>query len=467
MKIRFAIILVAVLAVMLVLVACQSNNNEPDTPDVVAPEDNGTDTNESTETEEQVSEAPAIDISAPATIRMSWWGAPERHDAFIAAVRYFMTHYPHITVEYSPSGWDRYHEGLIVQLAGGDAPDLFSFGSGYRIQFGTGGFLINYDDYMEHFRFLQEVEHVIRTNAYMVGGRIIGVPAGINPSIMAYSRTLFDRANVRHPEDDMTWVEMFALWEEAVEALGPGFWAHTGWYWGQPAESLGKGQSNPGWFDFTNYETQPPTLNPNMDELRRAFSLVERHWDLRVMPRAQDDDVSFAVGNLLFDSVMNLNQAIASTEHELGFILAPRRWDENSPIGIGNPGPGLFWGICSNSDNHHYALHLLNFLQTNETAISYIGFHVGVPANPYSLEYLQGTFAPGSPEYITLDLFSRHISDVEVLTDRPAVAGMPEADRAMRAVFEEFVFEVIDLDTFLERVVPETQAALNEFFIPR
>ena len=469
MKKRLAILLVAVLAAMLAFVGCQGGDNEPTMPDA-ASQENATagDTNGATETEEPAPEASVIDFSTPATLRMSWWGSIERHDAFIAAVRYFMTHYPHIVVEYSPSGWDRYHDGLIVQLAGGDPPDLFSFGSGYRIQFGTGSFLIDYNEYIEHFRFLQDVEHVINTNAYMVGGRVIGVPAGINPSIMAYSRTLFDRAGVRHPEDDMTWVDMFALWEEAVEALGPGYWAHTGWYWGQPTHSLGKGQSDSaGWIDFTNYETQPPILSPNMDELRRAFTMVERHWDMRVMPRAQDDDVSFAVGNLLFDSVMNLNQAIESTEHELGFILAPRRWDEDSPIAIGNPGPGLFWGIYSRSDNIHHALHLLDFLQTNETAVQYIGFNVGVPTNPYSLAFLQGIFAPGTPEYVTLDIFSRHLEGVDILIDHPAVAGFPEADRAMRAVFEEFVFEVIDLEAFLQRVVPETQAALNEFFIPR
>jgi len=194
--------------------------------------------------------------------------------------------------------------------------------------------------------------------------------------------------------------------------------------------------------------------------------MVENHWNTGVLPRAGDVEINFAQGNALATSTNTPRALQETTNHELGFILAPRRWDDNSPTRVTVPGPGLFWGVSARSNNIMQAIHLLEFLQTDPVAVTNIALLNGTPTNPRALEVLQGTFEPGDPEYYQMMIAAMSLQGVDEWIDRPSVAGMPEADAAWRRVFEEFIFEVIDLETYLERVVTESQNALNEFFIP-
>ena len=412
---------------------------------------------------------PDVDFRAdvPAALRMSWWGSDARHEGIIAAVRHFMSENPHITVEYAPGGWDGYHHSLTIQLFAGDAPDLFSFGAGYRVLYGIGGHLIDYADYMHLFPFLEERRAILETSVYTVGGRIIGVPAGIDAQILAFSKTLFDRAGVPHPTDDMAAQDLLDLVEEAALALGPGYFWNGGWYWGPGWESLGAMGQPPDWVDFTDIETQPPTLNLDMDIHRRTWARVEQMWDNGTLPRAGDEEVGFAVGNTLMYYTRTPRATSEATEHELGFVVPARRWAAGDPVYAGMPGPGLFWGVSSTSDHILQALFLLEFIQTNPTAVEHIGFLVGQPTNPGSLAHLMTTLEPGSYEYIHLDIARRFREDVDMYIDRPTFAGAPEATQAFEQVFEEFIFGVIDLEEFLVRSISDVEAAFEEFFIPQ
>lgn len=405
-------------------------------------------------------------INEPATLNMSWWGADARHDAIIDALNHFMDLHPHIRVNYSPSGWDNYHDALTIQIMAGQAPDLFAYSTMEIVNYAP--FLIDYNEYMDLFPFLEERRGMLNTSTYMVGGRVVSVPAGLGAHVNLFNITLFDQAGVPHPTNDMTTLELWDLQEQVVAALaeqGVDAYVDSGWYWGPGWDSHSTGQSNPNWIDFTNFETQPPVFQPNMDELRYTWSRVERHWDLGVLPRAGDEEVSFAMHNALFGNSVNPRNDMEQTTHELGIFLGPRRFDTNSPVTVQSPGPGLNWGISANSDNKYHALFLLEFLQTNPTAVQTIGFNVGTPTNPGALAALRETLEPGGPEYQQLQIVEMSREGVDVWIDRPNVAGMAEATRAWRGVFEEWVFGMIDIEEYLERVIPEMQEAVNEFFI--
>ena len=405
-------------------------------------------------------------ISQPATLNMSWWGADARHDAIIDALNHFMEVNSHIRVNYSPGGWDGYHQALTIQVMAGQAPDLFAYSTMEIVNYAP--FLIDFSEYMDLFPFLEERRGLLSTSTYMVGGRIVSVPAGLGAHVNLFNKTLFDQAGVPHPTNDMTTLELWALQEEVVAALaeiGVNAYVDGGWYWAPGWDAHSTGQSNPNWVDFTNFETQPPVFRPNMDELRYTWSRVERQWDLGVLPRAGDEEVSFAMHNALFGNSVSPRSEMEQTTHELGIFLGPRRFSADSPVTVASPGPGLNWGISNNSDNIYHALFLLEFLQTDPTAVQTIGFNVGTPTNPGALAALRETLEPGSPEYQQLQIVEMSREGVEVWIDRPNVAGMAEATRAWRDVFEEWVFRVIDFETYMERVIPEMQEAVNEFFI--
>ena len=59
-----------------------------------------------------------------ATLRFSWWGGEDRHEATLAVIDQYMQENPGITIEGEYSGWDGYLEKLTTQLAAGTAPDI-------------------------------------------------------------------------------------------------------------------------------------------------------------------------------------------------------------------------------------------------------------------------------------------------------------------------------------------------------
>ena len=470
-KIFSICMLVAVLA-MLVLTACNRNGDD-DTPaqdppaaTPAPPADDPAADDEEEEDEEEEPGEPCFRTEVPATLRMSWWGGEARHEAIVAAVRHFESENPHIRVEANYDGWDGYHTSLTIQIMAGDPPDLFSFGGGYRLQYSA--FLRDYAEYMHLFPFLEERRGMLTSHTYMVGDRIVGVPAGIGAFVTAYSKTLFDRAGVPHPTHDMTMVEWLDMLEALAEGLGPGYFWDSGWYWFAGHQALGAGEWGmpPTWIDFTNFETQPPRLNLDLDIHRRTWTTVEHLWNIGIIPRAGDDEVSMAVGNAIFESTTTPRATAESTEMELGFILPPRRWDADSPVIRGVPGPGLFWGVPLSTDNPLQAMYLLEFLQTDPTAVELIGFTVGTPTLSASLEHLRSTLEPGSYEYMQLYIAQMGNENVDIWVDHPAVAGGPEATEAFRQVLSEFIFGVIDLETFLVNVIDEVQRAFDIFFIP-
>ena len=405
-------------------------------------------------------------ISEPATLNISWWGMDARHEAIIDALNHFMDIHPHIRVNYGISGWDGYHDALTIQIMAGQAPDLFAYSTMEIVNYAP--FLIDFNEYMDLFPFLEERRGLLNTSTYMVGDRVVSVPAGLGAHVGMFNITLFDQAGIPHPTNDMTILEMWDLQEQVVAALaeqGTNAYVSGGWYWGPGWDSHRTGQRDPHWVDFTNFETQPPVFRPNMDELRYTWTRVERQWDLGVLPRAGDEEVSFAMHNALFANSVNPTAEMEQTTHELGIFLEPRRFSATCPVIVQSPGPGLNWGISNNSDNIYHTLFLLEFLQTNPTAVQRIGFNVGTPTNPGALAALRETLEPGSPEYQQLQIVEMSREGVDIWLDRPNVAGMAEATRAWRGVFEEWVFGLIDIEEYLERVIPEMQEAVNEFFI--
>ena len=53
------------------------------------------------------------------TLRFSWWGSEDRHEATIAAIEKYEELNPNITIEYEYMGFDSYYQKLLTQLAGG------------------------------------------------------------------------------------------------------------------------------------------------------------------------------------------------------------------------------------------------------------------------------------------------------------------------------------------------------------
>lgn len=417
--------------------------------------------------------APAVtvaDTAEPVKLTMSWWGTDARHRGIMEAVQLYMDANPHVTVEMSPAGWDGYHDALTVQIASGNAPDLFTYGSGYRTQYGMGDYLIDFADYMGQYEFLQDIENQLRTNAYMVNGKITSVPSGIQAPILVYNMRLFDEAGVEYPNDEDSLVSFGEKLQALREAL-PNVYGNGGWYWGDGHGTLliPHAASEQQYLDFTDYQTQPPTVHIDEELMEEYWAWVESLWDTGALARAQDDESSMATGTVAtgYANSSTIQNALDETEDELGFCLAPRKFRDGDPVVTRVLKPGLFWGISAKSSKIEAALDLLSFLQTDLEAASIMGSVVGISANPKVLDALRETYPEGSIGYMQIDLTSRYLSGSDVTYDFPAVAGDPESTAAFMDLLDEYLFEMIGREEFVNRIESTLQDAFDEYFLPQ
>lgn len=152
------------------------------------------------------------------TIRMTWWGNPERDEKTEAMIDAFEEAYPHITVEAEPTVFDGYFDKLSVGFAAGDAPDVVTLGGAYPTEYGSQGALVDLTTMAE----LSGLDNY-DPNSYSAAtldGAVYGIPTGGNARGMLLNEALFAEAGIDLPDDSSwTWAEYVALSGELSAAL--------------------------------------------------------------------------------------------------------------------------------------------------------------------------------------------------------------------------------------------------------
>ena len=106
-KFQKKIVSLSLAAIMgMTLVACGGNTPKPDQGAKPTETEKPTETAKPTESEEDV------------TLRFSWWGGDERHEATLAAIKEFEAEYPNIKVEAEYGGWSGWQEKITTQILG-------------------------------------------------------------------------------------------------------------------------------------------------------------------------------------------------------------------------------------------------------------------------------------------------------------------------------------------------------------
>ena len=181
-----AMILAAAMAFS--LTACGGN----ETQETKASEAQNTQTSAAGDTAENTSG------KEPVTLRFSWWGGENRHNATMAAVEAFEKEYPWITVECEYSSWDGWTDKVATQLAGGTAPDLMQINWNWLYQFSSDGSkFVDLNEYKD----IISLDNWSEANlaAMTVGGKLQGVPISITGKLPMYNKTTFDKAGVPVP----------------------------------------------------------------------------------------------------------------------------------------------------------------------------------------------------------------------------------------------------------------------------
>jgi len=140
-----------------------------------------------------------------ADLQFAWWGNEVRNKNTAAAIEAYTKAHPNVKVAQQPGEFSSYWDKLATQTAGNKAPDIIQMDMAYISEYGKRGALLDLEKHgADVSKFLEGTVESGR-----IGGKLVGINAGINtPTILANPK-IFDKAGVKLP-DDKTWT-----WESA------------------------------------------------------------------------------------------------------------------------------------------------------------------------------------------------------------------------------------------------------------
>jgi len=140
-----------------------------------------------------------------ADLQFAWWGNEVRNKNTAAAIEAYTKAHPNVKVAQQPGEFQSYWDKLATQTAGNKAPDIIQMDMAYISEYGKRGALLDLEKHgADVSKFLEGTVESGR-----IGGKLVGINAGINTPTLLANPKVFDKAGVKLP-DDKTWT-----WESA------------------------------------------------------------------------------------------------------------------------------------------------------------------------------------------------------------------------------------------------------------
>lgn len=144
------------------------------------------------------------------TIRFSWWGGDDRHQATNEAIKLWNEIHPEIKIVAEYGGWDGWTEKVSAQLSGGTAPDIMQINYDWLVSFSPDG---------KGFYNLNQLESQLDLSQFdsdvLSFGEVDGILNAVTVSVsgrgMFYNSETYKRFNAEYPT---TWNELLALGEK-------------------------------------------------------------------------------------------------------------------------------------------------------------------------------------------------------------------------------------------------------------
>lgn len=206
MKKRISLLLVCILIMTVFLTACGGDSKKP----VDTEEDKQ---GEGKEVEQKEGEEEEDDNKEDITLRFSWWGGDERHEATLEAIKKYEELNDNVTIKAEYSGWDGHQEKITTQLSGGTAPDIMQINWNWLTIFSKDG---------EGFYDLNNVSSEVGLENFSddilefgtVNGKLNGIPISLTGRCLYYNKTTYDKFGVEPPK---TWDDFYTVAEKFNE----------------------------------------------------------------------------------------------------------------------------------------------------------------------------------------------------------------------------------------------------------
>ncbi|MEP5375793.1 MAG: extracellular solute-binding protein, partial [Hyphomicrobiales bacterium] len=142
--------------------------------------------------------------TAETNLTYMMWGDPPEIAVWEKLVENFQVTHPDINIAVEVSDWESYWEKLLVQVAGGDAPDLFAMDAPIYPDWQARGVLLDLTAYLEADSATIDGLYEGPLSSYQLEEGTFGLPRDFQTIVMFYNKAMFDEAGIEYPSADWT-----------------------------------------------------------------------------------------------------------------------------------------------------------------------------------------------------------------------------------------------------------------------
>ncbi|MDE5558223.1 MAG: ABC transporter substrate-binding protein [Ruminococcus sp.] len=344
---------------------------------------------------ERVQKTPPDNKLNKCTLRFSWWGGDDRHNATMKAITLWNARHPNIEIKAEYGGWDGWTEKINTQISGGSEPDIMQINYDWLVTLSNDG---------EDFYDLNELNKFLDLSGFnedilsfgTVNGHLNAVPVSLTGRGFFYNSEVFEKLGISYPE---TWDELMTTGEIFYE---------NGCY---PID-LDIQSGGTAWYISVVYVQQKTgreflDMNGNLgftvEDMETVLEfykrLEENHVTRTVRERIDADGNSalyqspeFIQGNIA--GVLEWNSAVGKYESVLdkGVLEAGNYiGDENGNNSGWFVKPSLLYAVSANTKYPDEAGAFIDFLLNDKECADILGTSRGIPASRYAEEELEKT----------------------------------------------------------------------------
>jgi oligogalacturonide transport system substrate-binding protein len=411
--------------------------------------------------------SPLLAQAQDATLRFSWWGGGERHEATLKAIAAFEAKNPGVKIKGEYMGFGGYQERLSTQIAGGSEPDIMQI---------NWAWLSSYSKTGDGFLDLNKHKAVMALNQFSpedlrmgtVAGKLNGLPASYTARVFVWNKSAFDRAGLPLPR---TWDELFASGKAMQAKLGDKAFPIDGELYDMLLLSQTYIQQKYG----TPYvDPKAPKVAMSPAALLEWVQTYKRLVDGKVAtplpyraslggaekPTEQQVDWTNGnwAGNYTWDSVLRLRESTLNKDQKLDigdFLTLP---GAKSSGMFGRP--SLLFTVSKRSKHPEVAARFLSFLMTDPEAGRILGVSRGVPASDSQFHTLVKENRIASLELKAFLQIKKQKEAGNISLPSPLFENQ-RFQKFLREVFEQVAYAKISDQEAAGRLLEEGNTLLN------
>ncbi len=388
---------------------------------------------------------------AAETVRLIWWGNPDRDQRTKEVVDLYMSNNPDTTVVPENYAWGDYWQKLATQAAGRNLPDLIQMDYRYIFEYARRGQLAVLDEFLGNALELEDFDQN-QLDSGKVDGNLYGVSMGANSMTHVYKQALLEELGVELP-DPTTWTNenYVQMGNELKGKLPEGMYFSANMGGNEPRFETWVRQRGKALY------TADGKLGYGVEDLIDFFAFWQGMQedgltppaDLQAQATGPMEQTMMVTGHALFDFIHS-NQLVATQKlvpDEINITMIPNQED-------GQPGqylkPSMLLSMAETSPDKEAAARLMNFFITDPGANGILQIERGVTGDASIRELLIAELSPTEKKIVDyLAIVSTSIGDLPPAP--PQNAG--ELDRALLPAWQAVSFGQVD-----------PQAAATEYY---